>query len=382
MLTLTTSGIVRAHTAVGDFSLPGDSTQLFGTDHPFIQVIGEDLVRLCHHKNAGDLVILGWRHGIQPLTFARENGAHGGVTPEETSGFALLPNDAPLAESAHSFLRPLDLRAAALRQLGRVEPWSSRTFQWNTDQAGSLRVMTYNVHSCIGMDGKVDIRRIARVIAQAQPDIVALQELDVGKVRSYGTDQAHLIASHLEMAFHFHPAIHLEEERYGDAILTRLPLRLVKAGLLPCLRESPKREPRGALWVAVEFKGREIQVINTHLGLHPRERALQVNALLGAEWLGSDQCLGPAILCGDFNAVPSSSVYRQLSARLRDVQTLIPGHKPLGTFTSRFPKVRLDHIFASQDLEAIRITTSASQLAYTASDHLPLVAEILVPGAN
>ncbi|MCP3177944.1 hypothetical protein MJO47_12610 [Desulfuromonas sp. KJ2020] len=72
-----------------------------------------------------------------------------------------------------------------------------------------------------------------------------------------------------------------EEERYGDAILTHLPQRLVKAGPLPGLADKPHLEPRGALWVAVELNGREIQVINIHLGLPPRERVEQVMALLG-----------------------------------------------------------------------------------------------------
>ena len=82
-------------------------------------------------------------------------------------------------------------------------------------------------------------------------------------------DQAHLIARYLEMEFHFHPALHLEEERYGDAILTHLPQRLVKAGPLPGLAGKPLLEPRGALWVAIDLHGREIQIINTHLGLLP-----------------------------------------------------------------------------------------------------------------
>ena len=172
---------------------------------------------------------------------------------------------------------PLDLRNAALRHLGRLQrkPAAARMRALATP-TDTLRVMTYNVHSCVGMDGKLDVERIARVIARARPDVVALQELDVGRARTGAMDQAHLIARYLEMAFHFHPALHIEEERYGDAILTHLPQRLVKAGPLPGLASRPLLEPRGALWVAIELHGREIQVINTHLGLHPRERMAQV----------------------------------------------------------------------------------------------------------
>lgn len=381
VLTVMASGSVRACTAQGELSLPEDSARLFGAGHPFVTVMGEDLVRLCRHKDAGDLVLLGWCDGAPSLTFAQENGAHGGVAPEETGGFALLPRDLPLRAFPRNFSRPLDLRAAALRILGRAGPHvATGTFQWETPKAESLRVMTYNVHSCIGMDGKVDVRRIARVIAQAQPDIVALQELDVGKARSFGKDQAHLIARHLDMDFHFHPVIHLEEELYGDAILTRLPLRLIKAGPLPGLEGNLQREPRGALWVAVEFRNSEVQIINTHLGLSMRERGVQVDALLGSEWLSHADCQGPVILCGDFNAMPSSAAYRQLAARLKDVQTQVPGLQPRGTFFSRFPQMRLDHIFISDDLSAVTMTTIDSQLARTASDHLPLVAEVRVSG--
>jgi endonuclease/exonuclease/phosphatase family metal-dependent hydrolase len=104
--------------------------------------------------------------------------------------------------------------------------------------------MTYNVHRCVGADGRADPRRIAEVIAACQPDMVALQELDVGRLRTGGIDQAHVIAHLLGMSFHFHPALQVEDELYGDAILTALPMRLVKAGPLP---GSVGFEPRGAL---------------------------------------------------------------------------------------------------------------------------------------
>src|SRR4029453_12846537 len=82
---------------------------------------------------------------------------------------------------------------------------------------------------------------------------------------------------------HFHPALRVEEELYGDAILTALPMRLVKAGPLP---GSVGFEPRGALWAAIEANGSEIQIINTHLGLPAYERMAQAKTLLGQNWLG------------------------------------------------------------------------------------------------
>ena len=80
------------------------------------------------------------------------------------------------------------------------------------------RILTYNVHRCVGTDRKLDVARIADVIATYEPDIVALQELDVGRLRTGLVDQAHEIAHRLEMSFHFHPAMAVEEELYGDAI--------------------------------------------------------------------------------------------------------------------------------------------------------------------
>ena len=230
------------------------------------------------------------------------------------------------------------------------------------------------------MDGKIDAERIARVIARARPDVVALQELDVGRARTGGMDQARQIARYLEMEFHFHPALHLEEERYGDAILTHLPQRLVRAGPLPGLAGKPHLEPRGALWVAIELHNKEVQVINTHLGLYQRERMAQVAALLDSDWLGHEQCRAPVILCGDLNAQPASPVCRLLAYRLNDAQTEARHHRPKSTFSVRFPTVRIDHIFISPGLDVAGIEVPDSELARIASDHLPLIAEVRISG--
>lgn len=122
VLSVAGPGKLRARTDAGEFRLPQDCAELFGPNHPFLDSIGEDLVRLCEHGDAGDLVLLGWRNGVAPMTFATENGAHAGASPEETHGFALLPRHAPLATPEHRYLRPLDLRHAALHHLGRADP--------------------------------------------------------------------------------------------------------------------------------------------------------------------------------------------------------------------------------------------------------------------
>lgn len=236
-----------------------------------------------------------------------------------------------------------------------------------------LRLMTYNVHSCRGTDFRCDPARIAEVIARHEPDIVALQELDVGRRRTGGADQAQAIAMHLRMKSHFHPALNVAEELYGDAVLTPLPSRLVKAGPLPSIGE-----PRGALWVSVDVGGLWLDVFNTHLGLRRRERIKQARTLLGPSWLGHPSLAGkPAILMGDFNAGPRSAPFRLFTKSLVEVQDLSPA-RPRPTFPSLIPMLRIDHIFL-RGLDASDPEVIDHRLARRASDHLPLMATICVP---
>jgi endonuclease/exonuclease/phosphatase family metal-dependent hydrolase len=242
----------------------------------------------------------------------------------------------------------------------------------------TLRLMTWNVHRCVGTDRKLDVGRVAEVIAACNPDIVALQELDVGRRRTGGVDQAHRLAELLSMRAHFNAALTVEEERYGDAILTALPERLVKVGALPGLPKLRGLEPRGALWVAVEVGGVELQVINTHLGLVPREQQVQTAELLGQRWLGSEGFTGPAVLLGDFNATPFSQTYRMLTAVLRDAQDGM-GRSPTATFPSGFPILRIDHVFLSEGIRTVAVESPFDPRARTASDHLPLVVTLALP---
>lgn len=230
-----------------------------------------------------------------------------------------------------------------------------------------LKILTYNVHSCRGRSGHPDPSRIADVIASAEPDVAALQELDVGRMRSGGIDQAHAIAQHLRVAAHFHPALHIDEEKYGDAILTALPSHVVKAGQLPSVGE-----PRGAIWVEIAVHGIRLQVVNTHFGLRRRERMIQARTLAGEDWLGSPVCAThPAILAGDFNAVPRSRAYGILAEGLSRPALTIPARP---TFPARFPLLRLDHVFTNSLARVVRLEVIDTPLARSASDHLPLLA--------
>jgi endonuclease/exonuclease/phosphatase family metal-dependent hydrolase len=226
------------------------------------------------------------------------------------------------------------------------------------------------------MDGKITPERIARVIAQSRPDIVALQEVDVGKLRTGGVDQAHLIAQQLQMDYHFYPTVRVEEEQYGDVIMTHLPMRLVKSGRLPSLPGKPALEARGAIWVEIEFAGQKLQCINTHLGLLGKERMRQVKALLGKEWLSHPDCRSPVLLCGDFNALSTFPVYQVLRRRFDEVQEKLAEHKPLNTFCGRYPVVRLDYIFIDKNIEVLKVEVPENELVRVASDHMPLIADL------
>lgn len=243
------------------------------------------------------------------------------------------------------------------------------------------RILTYNVHRCVGTDRRLDVGRIAEVIAAYEPDIVALQELDVGRMRTGKVDQAHEIAHRLDMTFHFNAAMKVEEELYGDALLTRYPERLVQRAPLPGYgRLGGLLEPRGALWLAVDVDGVEVQIINTHLGLVPREQQAQAESLAGAAWLEHPLCKGPTILLGDFNATSGSVVHKILTRRLCDARDRVQRRprEATTTFPSAMPVLRIDHIFVSDEVTVDRITAPFGPLTRAASDHLPLIADFSV----
>ncbi|HYE00284.1 MAG TPA: endonuclease/exonuclease/phosphatase family protein [Alphaproteobacteria bacterium] len=245
--------------------------------------------------------------------------------------------------------------------------------------ARPLRLLTYNIHSCIGTDRRVSVERVAEVIAACVPDVVALQEVDVGRARTGGADQAAEIARLLGMESHFHAALRRGDEAYGVALLTALPARRVKAGPLPGLAGRPGLEPRGALWLAVEAGGAELQVITTHFGLHPAEQRAQAAALAGPDWLGHPDCGGPAVLLGDFNAFPGSRPYRRLAAQIADAQRA-PAGRAGATFPSRLPLLRIDHVFA-RGADVAAGAVMRSPLARLASDHLPLAVDLALAAA-
>lgn len=366
--------VVWAWTARGRFRMPDQATEVLAPNHPHLPDVARDFARLCFHPDTGDFLICGWRNDALPLSFVSENGAHGGPGPHETTGFVMVPPDAPLPDRRSGIFRPSTLRRMAqtvLRRgpLGQREP--SRE-----DGRAPLRLVTYNVHSCIGLDGRLSPSRIARVLAATGPDIIALQELDVMRNRSGFVDQAEQIARALEMELHFHPSFTMAGERYGNAVLSRLPMKLLQAGPLPQGKQS--REPRGALWVEIDVNGTLLHLINTHLGTSPAERIVQVEALLGPEWLQRSRCQPPLVLCGDFNAMPGSQPHRRLCTRLRDAQLVLKQSRPQRTWFGPLPLTRIDHVFVDDSIQVKRVEVPRTRLSRVASDHLPLVVDLEV----
>ncbi|HWA84675.1 MAG TPA: endonuclease/exonuclease/phosphatase family protein [Opitutus sp.] len=369
--------IVWLH-ARGETSVPDEVAPLLPQPPPLRAEIARDLARFCRIRDAGDLILVGWSPWDGAWSFADERGGHGGFGPDETQGFLLLPARTPLPAGTRDFVRPGALRAAALHYLGRAPLPTTVTSE---SAGGQLRLMTYNVHGCSGMDGRISPRRVARVIGSVAPDLVALQEIDLGRRRSRAEDQADLIARHLGMHAVFCPTVTRGQEHYGHALLSRWPIEIVKRAVLPQDPRGWWKEPRAALWARVLVEGAVVNVVTTHLGLGRRERVLQMRALLGDEWLGRIAADEPVLLCGDFNLGPGSTPYGLVAARLSDAQAARQGHRPIPTFSSMRPLARIDHIFISKAFDVRHVFVPRNDLTRLASDHLPLVADLALARA-
>jgi endonuclease/exonuclease/phosphatase family metal-dependent hydrolase len=234
----------------------------------------------------------------------------------------------------------------------------------------TLRVATYNVHGCVGMDRQRSESRIAEVIASMNADVVGLQELDANRSRSARVDQAALIAQQLGWQRVFHPAVRDGDEQYGNAIISRFPLTLRRAIELPGHGSWYCRETRIALWSEAETPLGPVNVINTHFALGRAERRLQARAL--ADELLPNERL---ILLGDFNSMPGSRSLGLLREVLRDARREVGESRLHRTYPTKLPAVAVDHIFASDALRAVSITSHRTVLSRVASDHFPLVAE-------
>lgn len=218
-----------------------------------------------------------------------------------------------------------------------------------------VRVLTYNIRHCQGMDGKVDIERIAAVIRSVKPDIVALQEVDRNVGRSGRVDQAEELGRLTGMKAIFRRAIDLDTGEYGNAVLTGL--RVLSTSAYPL----PGAEPRSLL--EVEFEG--FRFFATHLDVGGDEsRRMESVAEINRRAKG-----GAAVLAGDLNAIPGSGPLNALSPEWK----LAGEGQSLPTIPSRAPARQIDFVLVrpSGGWRVLEVRVLEEPVA---SDHRPLLA--------
>lgn len=241
----------------------------------------------------------------------------------------------------------------------------------------SLRIATYNIHKCRGLDRRVRPERIAEVLASTNADIIALQEVwstpggDAG-----ASDQANFIAHRLGMNAYAGINRRLGLGDYGNVVLSRLPVVAAANYDLTCRR----REPRGCLRVDAEIARADappirLQLYNLHLGTSFFERRHQARRLLDDKILGRADTDDARVVLGDFNEWTRGLASRLLSMHLRAADPRI--HLPRArTYPGVLPVLHLDHIYYDDTrLELTRLELIRTRLALVASDHLPLVAD-------
>lgn len=224
-----------------------------------------------------------------------------------------------------------------------------------------LRIATYNVHRCVGRDGRFDPARVMRVLRALEADVIALQEL-----RWNPTDALHLLADFAKQLGYRSvagPTLLDGRGHYGNALLTRLSVRAVHHTDL----SFGRREPRAALDVSLDATSYTIRVIATHLGLRPAERRTQMKTLLDMLQKSAHRT---TVLMGDLNewfvwGRPLRWLHRRFG------RTPAPP-----TFPARLPLFALDRIWVLPQEHLLRLAVHSVQPAAVASDHLPVVAEI------
>jgi endonuclease/exonuclease/phosphatase family metal-dependent hydrolase len=222
-----------------------------------------------------------------------------------------------------------------------------------------LAVASYNVHRCIGRDGRHDPGRVAKVIEELRADVIALQEVDCGYYIRRGVDQLRFLAEATGLESVWGPVLFTPRGQYGNGLLTRHEVLAVRGIDL----SVPQRPRRGALDVDLSVHGRRMRVVAAHLGLGLRERQLQVARLL--EILAGHRG-SPLILLGDFNE------WRPPSSPLRGLHRHFGRTPGVRSFPSNFPLFALDRIWVQPRSALSAVAVHTSHWARRASDHLPV----------
>jgi endonuclease/exonuclease/phosphatase family metal-dependent hydrolase len=233
-----------------------------------------------------------------------------------------------------------------------------------------LRIATYNIHRCRGMDRRVMPSRIIDVLREVDADIIALQEV-VGAGPA-GAGQAEEIGAGLGMGWVMASVRHLRKHLFGNVVLSRC-----------CVTHHSQYdlswrtcEPRACQRVDLEIgPGRTLHVYNVHLGTAVLERRYQAPRL--ASYVHDRRVNGPKIILGDFNEWMRGLATRTLSSLFESID--IRSHlRRRRTYPGIFPVLHLDHIYYEGQVEVRSLRMPRTRLALMASDHLPLVADLRI----
>ena len=241
----------------------------------------------------------------------------------------------------------------------------------------TFRLASYNIHKGRGLDGRVRVERIARVLEPLDADIIALQEVVSHEGRSMEDHQAAYLAERLGC---FHVIGETRKHRggvYGNVTLSRWKIESSRHIDL----SVPHREERGVLRTDIHAAGRLIHVFNVHLGTAHRERRSQAVRLIDEDLLRAIDIAGPRIVLGDFNEWTHGLVTRTLSSEfhLTDLRNHL---RRTRAYPSILPLLNLDHIYLDHQLRIESAFFHRNRLSLVASDHLPLVVDVSFDSAR
>lgn len=223
-----------------------------------------------------------------------------------------------------------------------------------------LRILSYNIHHAEGVDGKLDVPRIAQVILSVDPDLVALQEVDKNTIRTGKVNQDIELSRLTKMNSVFGSNITFQGGQYGNAILSKFPIIKNKNFLLPNVDSG---EQRGLLQSQIQISNKEnVLFFSTHLD-HRRSDTERLASAKAINQIISLDNKSPAILAGDFNDVPDSPTLKELGK-----VWLRTNKKILRTIPASKPSRQIDYIFV-QPKERWKIIESQVLDEDTASDH-------------
>jgi len=233
-----------------------------------------------------------------------------------------------------------------------------------------VRIATYNVHRCRGMDRRVAPARIVEVLRDVEADVIALQEVIGAGPAAAG--QAEEIGAGLGMGWVMNCVRTLRQHQFGNVVLSRHPIvhhSQYDLSWRTC-------EPRACQRVDLEIApGRTLHVYNVHLGTAVLERRYQAPRL--ASYVHDRRVTGPKIILGDFNEWMRGLATSLLSEKLNSVD-LRNFLKRKRTYPGLFPILHLDHIYYAGKIEVVGIELPRTRLSLVASDHLPLVADVRI----